>query len=159
VPPFLVGLAGATGSLTYSNISDLFDFHDRSGLRPSARTVMEALGAWALPRGQDLEVNSDDYTRLPLDKRALAYKTMVEIGVLSAEEIRAMERYNGGPWTSALTGAQITPDAPAPPAAPKPVPVSSTTASPSTNGARPSGQRHPGAGSGRRPGIGGAGTP
>ena len=36
VPPFLVGLPGATGSLTYSNIEQLFGFHDRSSLRPKA---------------------------------------------------------------------------------------------------------------------------
>lgn len=155
VPPFLVGLAGASGSLTYSNISDLFDFHDRSSLRPAARFVMEALGAWSLPKGQDIELNRDDYTRLPLDKRALSYKTLYEIGALSSEEIRALERYNGGPWTQALTGAQITADAPPPPRPPTgpPAPVSAT---PSTNGSTSSnGQRHPAAGSTRRPGLGG----
>lgn len=160
VPPFLVGLAGASGSLTYSNISDLFDFHDRSSLRPAARMVMEALGAWSLPRGQDLELNRDDYTRLPLDKRANSYKIMKEIGVLSAEEIRALERYNGGPWTQALTGAQITEpaDTPAPPTAADQA-STSTTSGPSSNGSSSNGQRHPSAGATRRPGIGGPGTP
>ena len=109
VPPFLVGLAGASGSLTYSNISDLFDFHDRSMLRPEARTVMDALGQWALPRGQDVELNRDDYTRLPLDKRAPAYKTMWEIGAITNEEIREAERFTGGSWTQAMTGAQTAP--------------------------------------------------
>ncbi len=110
VPPFLVGLAGATGSLTYSNISDLFDFHDRSSLRPKARAVMEALSEWVLPRGQEVELNRDDYTRLPLDKRANAYKTMVEIGVLDAREIRGMERYLGENSAQALTGADTIDD-------------------------------------------------
>ena len=125
VPPFLVGLAGATGSLTYSNISDLFDFHDRSSLRPKARAVMEALSEWVLPRGQEVELNRDDYTRLPLDKRANAYKTMVEIGVLDAQEIRGMERYLGENSAQALTGADtiddpVDSDPPVPPVAAQP---------------------------------------
>ena len=123
VPPFLVGLAGATGSLTYSNISDLFDFHDRSSLRPKARAVMEAMSQWVLPRGQEIELNRDDYTRLPLDKRANAYKTMVEIGVLDANDIRGMERYLGQNSAQALTGADtiddpVDPNPPTPPPAP-----------------------------------------
>lgn len=123
VPPFLVGLAGATGSLTYSNISDLFDFHDRSSLRPKARAVMEAMSQWVLPRGQEIELNRDDYTRLPLDKRANAYKTMVEIGVLDANDIRGMERYLGQNSAQALTGADtiddpVDPNPPVPPPAP-----------------------------------------
>lgn len=135
VPPFLVGLAGATGSLTYSNIADLFDFHDRSSLRPAARMVMEGVGAWALPRGQDLELNSDDYTRLPLDKRAASYKILIEMGVLSAAEVREMERYTGAAWTQALTGAQVT-DGPVDPPEQLPVPPAPAQPQrpPSTNG-------------------------
>ena len=104
VPPFLVGLAGATGSLTYSNIADLFDFHDRSSLRPKVRMVMEALSNWALPRGQTAELNRDDYTRLPFDKRMVAYKTAIEMGILTAQEVRIMERFYGEPAAQALTG-------------------------------------------------------
>jgi len=104
VPPFLVGLAGASGSLTYSNIADLFDFHDRSSLRPKTRMIMESLSAWALARGQAAEFNRDDYTRLPFDKRVAAYKTLRELDVLSVEEIRTMERFVGDASAQALTG-------------------------------------------------------
>lgn len=98
-----------------SNISDLFDFHDRSSLRPKVRMIMKALSGWALPRGQECELNRDDYTRLPMDKRALAYKTLWEIQALSSEEIRDMERYLGGPATQALTGGtDINPGTPSP---------------------------------------------
>ena len=109
VPPFLVGLAGASGSLTYSNIADLFDFHDRSSLRPKTRMIMESLSAWALPRGRAAEFNRDDYTRLPFDKRVAAYKTLIDLGVLTAEEVRIMERYLGsttGAAAQALTGGE-----------------------------------------------------
>lgn len=107
VPPFLVGLAGASGSLTYSNISDLFDFHDRSSLRPKTRMIMQALSAWALPQGRDAEYNRDDYTRLPFDKRVAAYKILIEMEILTAEEVRTMERFHGsdaGSAAQALTG-------------------------------------------------------
>jgi hypothetical protein len=68
---------------------------------------MEAISAWALPRGQAVELNRDDYTRLSLDKRAQVYKTLgpVEsggIGVLTTEEIRIMERFYGSAATSAV---------------------------------------------------------
>lgn len=107
VPPFLVGLAGASGSLTYSNIADLFDFHDRSSLRPKTRMIMESLSAWALPRGRAAEFNRDDYTRLPFDKRVAAYKTLIEMDVLTNDEVRIMERYLGSSADNAaqaLTG-------------------------------------------------------
>jgi HK97 family phage portal protein len=104
VPPFLVGLAGASGSLTYSNVSDLYDFHDRSHLRPDVRMLMESLSAWALPRGQSVELNRDDYTRLPLDKRAQVYKTLMELGIIDANYVQSVERFHGEPAAEALTG-------------------------------------------------------
>lgn len=104
VPPFLVGLPGAAGSLTYSNVESLFDFHDRSSLRPKANAVMSALSQWALPAGRSAELNRDDYTRPELSVRAAAYKILIEAGVLTAEEVRAMERFTGRPAAVALTG-------------------------------------------------------
>ena len=38
VPPFLVGLPSGGDSMTYSNVSSLFDFHDRSYLRTAAES-------------------------------------------------------------------------------------------------------------------------
>lgn len=104
VPPFLVGLAGASGSLTYSNIADLFDYHDRSSLRPKTRMVMKSLSAWALPSGRNAEVNRDDYTRLPFDKRVMAYATLIDKNILTPDEVRVMERYYGERAPQALTG-------------------------------------------------------
>ena len=103
VPPFLVGLPGA-GGLTYSNVSSLFDFHDRSSLRPKANVAMSALGGWALPRGQTVEANRDDYTRPDFNDRCAGYKILIELGVLSVEEVRAFERFYGTPAAVALTG-------------------------------------------------------
>jgi HK97 family phage portal protein len=106
VPPFLVGLPGATGSLTYSNIEQLFSFHDRSSLRPKANAVMTQLDSWALPAPQTLELNRDDYTRPSLVDRANAYRILIECGVMVAEEARAMERLDGEMSASRITGGR-----------------------------------------------------
>ena len=45
VPPFLVGLPAGGDSMTYSNVTSLFDYHWRSGLRPTATTVMAGLSS------------------------------------------------------------------------------------------------------------------
>jgi HK97 family phage portal protein len=109
VPPFLVGLPSGGDSMTYSNVTSLFEFHHRSSLNPKAEHVMSALSGWALPRGQQAELNRDEYTRPPLAERAEAYTKLAAIpGVLSGAEIRAMERFQSpaGELTAAeaLTG-------------------------------------------------------
>ncbi len=91
VPPFLLGLP--TGeSMTYSNVSQIFDFHDRRYLKTAATRVMSALSGWALPRGQSVELNRDEYSRPALLERATAYEKLAALGALSAAEIRVMER-------------------------------------------------------------------
>lgn len=78
--------------MTYSNATSLFDFHDRRFLKPAAVHIMTALSGWALPRGQSVELNRDEYSRPPLKERAEAYEKLVALGALSSEEIRVMER-------------------------------------------------------------------
>jgi len=105
VPPFLLGLAAASGgSITYSNVESLFDFHDRSSLRPKANAVMSALGSWALTRGESVELNRDDYTRPGLVDRARAYEVLIRNGVMTADEARAMERLYGPAAAISLSG-------------------------------------------------------
>ena len=104
VPPFLVGLPSGGDSMTYSNASSLFDFHDRSSLKVKAVHVMSALSWWSMPGDESIEMNRDEYTRPPLTERAAAYKDLNEIGALSGEEARAMERLHGDVAASALTG-------------------------------------------------------
>jgi HK97 family phage portal protein len=104
VPPFLLGLPSGGDSMTYSNVSSLFDFHDRAGLKPKVVHVMSALSGWALPRGQSAELNRDEYSRPAFKERAEAYEKLVTIGVLSIEEIRTMERFIGTESAEALTG-------------------------------------------------------
>lgn len=128
VPPFLVGLPGATGSLTYSNIESLYEYHDRSSLRPKGRAMMEALSAWALPAGQCAELNRDDYTRPGIKDRATSYEVLIRCGVLLPEEARAMERLNNIPAAQQLTGLTYseTGDSPLPLRPPNPSPASSS---------------------------------
>jgi hypothetical protein len=53
---------------------------------------MAALSGWALPRGQSVELNRDEYSRPALLERATAYEKLVAVGALSSAEIRVMER-------------------------------------------------------------------
>jgi HK97 family phage portal protein len=102
VPPFLLGLP-TNESMTYSNVSQVFDFHDRRYLKTAATRVMSALSGWALPRGQSAELNRDEYSRPALLERAEAYDKLVGIGALSSAEVRVMER---------LTDADVPDDVP-----------------------------------------------
>lgn len=106
VPAPLVGLPSGD-SLTYSNITNLFDFHDRASLRPKAAEVMSALSYWALPRGQAAELNRDEYSRPAFDDRAHAWVALIGAGVVSVEEVRAAERLTGDDATTALTGGDL----------------------------------------------------
>ena len=92
VPPFLVGLPGGGDSMTYSNITSLFDYHWRSGLRPTATAVMAGLSEWLLPRGTTVEVNKDAYVQPEPLVRAQTAQIYAAMGVMSVEEIRAAER-------------------------------------------------------------------
>jgi HK97 family phage portal protein len=95
VPPFLVGLPSGGDSMTYSNVSSLFDFHDRASLRPKASHVMSALSNWALPRGQAAELNRDEYTRPAFNERAAAWVALKNAGLVSLQQFQAAERFLG----------------------------------------------------------------
>jgi HK97 family phage portal protein len=95
VPPFLVGLPAGGDSMTYSNVSALFDFHDRQTLKSLASHVMGALSYWALPRGQAAELNRDEYSRPSFDQRAVAWEKLITARVVTPEEVRMYERFQG----------------------------------------------------------------
>lgn len=103
VPPTLLGLPTEDSS-TYKNVQSLFDFHDRAGLNPKVQMVMPALSGWALPRGQSVELNRDEYTRPSLLERAEVYEKLIPLNVLSAPEARVRERFVGDAPQEALTG-------------------------------------------------------
>jgi len=108
-PPFMMGLPQGD-SMTYSNVSQVFDQHDRLSLRPMAAHVMGALSAWALPSTQRVELNTDEYSRPDFATRVDAYVKLVDAKIMSAEEVRMAERLQGAApdqsdaAMSALTG-------------------------------------------------------
>ena len=104
VPPFLLGLPSGGDSMTYSNVSSLFDYHRRAGLRPKASPVMSALSAWALPVGERLELNRDEYTRPGFAERVAAWVQLHGIGAITAEQIAAADRLIGERAPASLLG-------------------------------------------------------
>jgi hypothetical protein len=84
--------------MTYSNVTSLFDYHWRSGLRPSATTVMAGLSEWLLPRGTTVEVNKDAYVQpepLTRAQTAQIYNSIQDKDgnpVLTVQQIQEAER-------------------------------------------------------------------
>jgi len=93
IPPFLLGLPSGGDSMTYSNVSSIFDYHWRAGLKPKASRVMLALSQWLVPRGTTLEVNRDEYVNPGPYERAQTYEIHHRIGSMTIEEIRESERF------------------------------------------------------------------
>lgn len=93
VPPFLAGLPSGGDSMTYSNVTALFDYHWRAGLRPKVEPVVAALSQWALPRGTDIEVNRDEYVRPGPLERAQTWQILTAIGALTAADVQQLERF------------------------------------------------------------------
>jgi HK97 family phage portal protein len=110
VPPFLVGLPSGGDSMTYSNTTQLFDYHWRRGLRPSAQAVMSALSGWLVPRGTIVEVNRDAYIRPDPYTRAQTYQLLAGIvdpqgnPAITVDEIRQAERLDDRLPQGALRG-------------------------------------------------------
>jgi len=93
VPPFLVGLPSGGDSMTYSNVTALFDYHWRAGLRPKAVTVTAGLSQWLTPRGTSLALNADAYVQPEPLQRAQTAQIYLTTGVLSVDEVRASEHF------------------------------------------------------------------
>jgi HK97 family phage portal protein len=108
VPAPIVGLPSGE-SFTYSNITSLFDFHDRRALRPRAAMVMSALSFWGLPRGQSVELNRDEYTRPAFNDRATAWAKLVEFGIVTPPEVRAAERFTATGESTPTSVADVEP--------------------------------------------------
>jgi HK97 family phage portal protein len=111
VPPELVGLPSQAGTMTYKNMSDIFEYHWRDGLRPMAQIAMAALSGWAL-RGQTrVELNRDAYIRPgPLER---AQTAQILFGIvdpvtgqraLTVDEIRQAERLDDTTPTNVAQG-------------------------------------------------------
>jgi hypothetical protein len=112
VPPFLMSLPSGD-HMTYRNVEMLLDFHFRGSLWPKANTVMTALSNWALPAGQSVEVNGDQYVRPDALSRAQAYAALFNLvdpatgeRAITVNEIRTLERF-GGDGSTDVTAATV----------------------------------------------------
>jgi hypothetical protein len=101
-PPTLLGLPTGEGSLVYSNVTAIYDFHWRAHLRPIAAALTGAISQWALPGPQAIELNRDEYVRPSFAERVAGYATLFNIHDeltgergITIEEIRAAERLTG----------------------------------------------------------------
>jgi phage portal protein BeeE len=92
--PFQMGLPSGGDSMTYSNVTSLFDYHWRSSLRPKAQRVMRALSQRLLPFGTGVELNRDAYVQPGPLERAQAWQILVAIGALTAEQVAEFERFS-----------------------------------------------------------------
>jgi HK97 family phage portal protein len=114
VPPMLMGLPSGGDSMTYRNADSIYDFHWRAYLRPKSAMICEAIGQWALPMTQTLELNRDEYTRPALEQRAVIWNTLFNIQdpatgerAVTIEEIRNEERL--GEYDDPTGGDELTP--------------------------------------------------
>jgi HK97 family phage portal protein len=90
VPLWLVGLPMQDG-LTYSTVEGTFDYLWRATLRALSHNIMQALSGWAVPRGTWLRQDSESLIRPAMPERANAYKTLLDAGVTTVDEVRVME--------------------------------------------------------------------
>lgn len=107
VPPFCVALPSGGDPMTYSNVSSIFDYRWRAGLRPMASTVMSALSFWALPRGTTIELNRDEFVRPGPLERAQTAEIFNRIGAQTTEEIRQQERFGIAAPSETLTAGVL----------------------------------------------------
>jgi HK97 family phage portal protein len=92
VPAFLLSLPSGADSMTYTNVSQLFDQHWRTTLRPMARFIVRAISGWALPAGNELEIDPESYIRADATARANYYTLMINAGIMTPDEARNLER-------------------------------------------------------------------
>lgn len=101
--PFQMGLPSGGDSMTYSNVTSLFDYHWRAHLRPKAQLVMRSLSARLLPRGTTVELNRDAYVQPGPLERAQTWQILVAIGAVTAEQVAEFERFSVAAPTPADT--------------------------------------------------------
>jgi HK97 family phage portal protein len=102
VPPFLVGLPSGGDSMTYSNTTALFDYHWRAGLRPKAAMAMPRISAWL--GGRPIELNRDSYVQPGPVERSTMWAAYVAAGVLTADQVAAIERFSTMPIDAPSVG-------------------------------------------------------
>jgi HK97 family phage portal protein len=92
VPPYILGLPSGADSLTYSNVQSIFEFWYRSSLKATKDYLAQAISAWALPAGTNLELNESSFTQPGPLERAQYYELGLRDGWLTVDEVRAAEK-------------------------------------------------------------------
>lgn len=87
--PVTLGVA-MSGSNTYTNIRDAWSNHRDFGLSPWLVALQDCLTA-LLPGDQTAAANLDGFANPPAGERYAAYKTAIDSGVLTIDEVRALE--------------------------------------------------------------------
>ena len=126
VPPMLMALPSGDHSMVYRNAEGVYDFHWRAYLKPKASTIAEAISQWALPAGQSIEFNRDEYVMGSPTERATVYQTLFAIfdpvtgqRAITVDEIRQAERMAAWDATTptptlGANGQQAPPPSPPP---------------------------------------------
>lgn len=91
VPPYLAGVAVDGSSLTYQNISDLFDDLVRSACMPLMKDLEDTISQRALPQPQYIKLNADVWLRPATKTRYETHKIGIDAGFLLDDEARALE--------------------------------------------------------------------
>lgn len=112
VPPFLVGLPSGGDSMTYSNVSSLFDFHWRAHLRPKSQLVMSPLSGWLLPRGKRVMLDRDDYVRPGFQELTQGLGTLASAGAVSPTEMRNQAGIAGSAPAPAAVATEVATEDP-----------------------------------------------
>jgi HK97 family phage portal protein len=87
--PMTLG-AGLNNSATYTNLRDAWENHRDFGLGPWIAAVQDTLSA-LLPGSQTVTVNLDGFANPGPAERFAAYTTALAAGILTLDEVRALE--------------------------------------------------------------------
>lgn len=82
---------GTASALTYQNLNQVFVELARTTLGPTYLRRIESLFSSLLPRGQMVKFDLSEFLATDTESRYAAYQTALETGVLTLNEVRAME--------------------------------------------------------------------
>lgn len=82
--------AGLSNSSTYRNATEFWQRHKDFGLAPWIAAVEDTLSA-LLPGTQSVKVDLDRFANPPASERFATYKTALDAGILTVDEVRELE--------------------------------------------------------------------
>jgi HK97 family phage portal protein len=94
IPPFMLNAGqpqGTASSLTYQNLSQVFEELYRMTLSPVYLTRLEETMQRFIPRGQSVRFDTTELLRTDDANRWAAQKIAIDAGILTADEVREIE--------------------------------------------------------------------